>query len=71
MIFLAKCEVDNGATFKYYKGIVQASSVEKAKKFLTNHYAPGYDDICHVLEIKEYELHDGDIFELNDTMAEW
>ena len=65
MIFIAKCKIDNGATIEYHKSVVKAPDEKEAKRILKNYYAPGYDDVCYILNIKQYELHDGDILEVS------
>lgn len=65
MIFLAKCKVDNGATIEYHKSVVKALNEKEAKEILKKYYAPGYDDVCYILNIKQYELRNGDVLEVS------
>ena len=64
MMFIAICKIDDGANIYNRKCIVQAPNEKAARDILNNHYAPGYDDFCYVLNIKEYNIHDGDVFEI-------
>ena len=64
MIFAIMCRIDNGATIFYRKCVVKAPDETEARNIVQNHYAPGYDDVCHILSYEVYELRDGVVLEM-------